>query len=957
MVDKRSHCIITALVAGFILCFPGNVFAQSDNDTNNDPIVIAYPYNPDANESGAVDSIDLLTLLSLFALEFTPEGITIDGMTLEAYLLLLTEQVAILQANCASCNTGGGDSGTTGGGVEFAVVNVTVNEDYTLTFWFSDGSVLNTPILVGPSGPVGPAGPEGETGPQGEPGLMGNEGPAGRGIDTVLSNADGSLTFVYTDATMYQTPVLTGPAGPPGEPGGPGLPDGSGLAAGTILVWDGTSWVTGSAVAGCMDLTSCNYAPAANVHFAESCVYPDACGVCGGPGAVYDCGCSGLPAGSCNCEGDVVDALGNCGGGCSMDADGDGICDDGDSCVGQADVCGVCNGPGAIYACGCYGIPDEYCDCAGNVDADEDGICDHLDDCVGTPDALGVCNGGCTLDVDSDGICDDNGQDVCFGSIDLCGVCNGPGPIYACGCSEIPAGDCDCAGNLADEWGNCPDYLVDVDGDGLYDEVTDPCLGLETIDLDGYTYGLIAIDGRCWFQENLRVTHYRNGDAIPQVVDAAAWGNANQGFQCAYGNSASSIEAYGLLYNWLVTTDSRQVCPVHFQIPTDADWQELATSLGGLTAAGGSLKEAGVQHWSFPNTEATNASGFSARGGGERGYGTVGFVDMGLKGNWWSSSSNGATGIGYSLAYNSGGMVKFNKSLTRGQSLRCVRKPVQMGCTDVNFLEFDPEANVNDGSCETPSMPGCTSVGFAEYNPVANVDDGSCLNLLDCADEDVVSFQGYEYDVIALGGKCWFQENLRTAYFANGDSILQIQDPVEWANTYLNQSEGWCYYDNNPANVSQGLIYNFFAVQDGRNICPSNWHVATDQDWLELEASLGMPAYDLYLNDTWRGGTFRVGDRLKSTVGWDYPTGVLPPSNPSGFDAVLSGYRDIWGGFGIFDAGGATFWTSTPHWGGAYARVLKSDYRGQYAQAGVLRQSSYYFGVLQHGHSVRCVRD
>ena len=47
------------------------------------------------------------------------------------------------------------------------------------------------------------------------------------------------------------------------------------------------------------------------------------------------------------------DVLGVCGGDCSADADGDGICDDVDDCVGDFDACGICNGPGAIYDCGC----------------------------------------------------------------------------------------------------------------------------------------------------------------------------------------------------------------------------------------------------------------------------------------------------------------------------------------------------------------------------------------------------------------------------------------------------------------------------------------------------------------------------------------------------------------------------------------------------------------------------
>ena len=102
----------------------------------------------------------------------------------------------------------------------------------------------------------------------------------------------------------------------------------------------------------------------------------DECGICNGPGAIYECGCSDIPEGDCDCDGNQLDALGVCGGDCAADEDADGICDDVDDCVGELDECGICNGPGAIYECGCSDIPEGDCDCDGNQ-----------------LDALGVCGG------------------------------------------------------------------------------------------------------------------------------------------------------------------------------------------------------------------------------------------------------------------------------------------------------------------------------------------------------------------------------------------------------------------------------------------------------------------------------------------------------------------------------------------------------------------------------------
>ena len=128
---------------------------------------------------------------------------------------------------------------------------------------------------------------------------------------------------------------------------------------------------------GCTDATACNY-DADAVYDDGSCAEFDECGVCGG---------TGIADGACDCDGNVLDALGVCGGDCAADADADGVCDDVDPCVGAYDECGICNGPGAIYECGCFDIPEGDCDCDGNQ-----------------LDALGVCGGDCSADADADGI-------------------------------------------------------------------------------------------------------------------------------------------------------------------------------------------------------------------------------------------------------------------------------------------------------------------------------------------------------------------------------------------------------------------------------------------------------------------------------------------------------------------------------------------------------------------------
>ncbi len=143
-----------------------------------------------------------------------------------------------------------------------------------------------------------------------------------------------------------------------GQCGGSGVPSGFCDCAGTEPDVNGNGLCDSSETTGCTDETSCTYNLDATWHVESDCQYLDACNICGG---------SGLADPShCNCEGEVLDALGNCGGTCQADVDGDGVCDNVDPCLVAGEVpdeCGVCAGPGAIYECGCEPLLDRACNC------------------------------------------------------------------------------------------------------------------------------------------------------------------------------------------------------------------------------------------------------------------------------------------------------------------------------------------------------------------------------------------------------------------------------------------------------------------------------------------------------------------------------------------------------------------------------------------------------------------
>jgi len=193
-------------------------------------------------------------------------------------------------------------------------------------------------------------------------------------------------------------------------------------------------------------------------------------------------------------------------------------------------------------------------------------------------------------------------------------------------------------------------------------------------DIDGNVYHTITIGKQVWMVENLKVTKYRNGDEIPNITDEMQWFNTNSGAYCNYNNDAKNVSTYGRLYNWNVVNDKRNIAPKGWHVPTNEEWTTLETFLGGSNIAGGKLKEAGTTHWSSPNSESTNESGFSALPGGRYGDGQTIFNGIGDYGSWWTSTSNEETRAWHrGLDCTSPGVHRCYEHKKLGLSIRCIK--------------------------------------------------------------------------------------------------------------------------------------------------------------------------------------------------------------------------------------------------------------------------------------------
>ena len=161
---------------------------------------------------------------------------------------------------------------------------------------------------------------------------------------------------------------------------------------------------------------------------------------------------------------------------------------------------------------------------------------------------------------------------------------------------------------------------------------------------DGQQYKIVKISQQWWMQENLNASTYSNGDIIPIITNSSIWQEWGEftpnAARCYYNNDSimySSI--YGTLYNGWTINNQRNLCPIGWHVPTDAEWSELIDSLGGESVAGGKLKDTIL--WDSPNTGATSSSSFSAFPGGRRNDGGS-FMAVGV-GAYFRSSTEATT--------------------------------------------------------------------------------------------------------------------------------------------------------------------------------------------------------------------------------------------------------------------------------------------------------------------------
>jgi uncharacterized protein (TIGR02145 family) len=205
--------------------------------------------------------------------------------------------------------------------------------------------------------------------------------------------------------------------------------------------------------------------------------------------------------------------------------------------------------------------------------------------------------------------------------------------------------------------------------------------------------------------------------------------------------------------------------------------------------------------------------------------------------------------------------------------------------------------------------------------------------------KQVSDVDGNIYNTIKSGTQTWFMENLRTTRYNDSTVIPGVNIALDWSVT---NTPAYCWYNNDSLSNKDlyGALYNWYAIGSGK-LCPTGWHVPTDEEWSFLEISLGMQQPDA--DATGFRGT-DLGIRLRSTSGWNNSGNG---TNSSGFSALASGARNPDGSFeGL--GNGNNWWSSSEY------NLNSAWKRGMYySSPGVFRGN---YGK-QNGYSVRCLKD
>lgn len=524
------------------------------------------------------------------------------------------------------------------------------------------------------------------------------------------------------------------------------------------------------------------------------------------------------------------------------------------------------------------------------------------------------------------------------------------------------------------------------------------CTGMPIVtDFDGNVYNTVQIGNQCWMRENIRSTHFPNGEEILLAQEAIS------STACRYITVADSIGVDGYLYNWMAVMNGvssssanpsgvQGICPNGWHVPSELEWMDLVNYVKQQSEYGGSncyAKALAFQEgwtpydvsWSVGyNQSSNNATGFSAR---PVGYFTSSYFGRSKHSHFWSSSEYGNNSANYiQLFYSWGHVLSQTGDKSRGASVRCVMNDGRATVsTDAIIIQSDSTALIGGtvvseggntvtargicwGVSENPNLDNLHSSegsGTGSFSSTVNglsmgttyharayavnsvgVSYGNdevfiITNPIDgqpCPGAATVTdLDGNEYNTVQIGSQCWMSENLRATHYYDGMNISHHNPNQSLISTY------GLYYDS-PVRYSSS---NNSDPVGSQGVCPLGWHVPSNSEWNKLINYASQ--YNCNNNSNY------VAKALAGNSGWNSSDVICAigndpfSNNVLGFGAVPAGY---WSNSYVQHSNeNSHFWSATKNNGSSRSYVNLSY---DVATISILTSNA-------GDCSVRCIRD
>lgn len=197
-------------------------------------------------------------------------------------------------------------------------------------------------------------------------------------------------------------------------------------------------------------------------------------------------------------------------------------------------------------------------------------------------------------------------------------------------------------------------------------------------DNENNNYPIVKINSQWWMAKNMSYLPQVNLPASESETVPQYYVYGYEGTSVTAAKATANYPVYGVLYNWPAainavqgyTNYNRGICPMGWHIPSDNEWGQLITYLGGESTAGSKLKETGTTHWTLTSNQVLNQYGFTALPAGFRNSGF--FSNIKSDALFWSSG-NGQNPSSKSINTNRSDILGLELGKSFGFSLRCIK--------------------------------------------------------------------------------------------------------------------------------------------------------------------------------------------------------------------------------------------------------------------------------------------